>query len=167
MSTRSVLLAVLALAVASTACQPPAQEAGPLSEEDVAAIRAVPEAFAQAVLAGDWGTVAAGYAEDAVLMPPNGPAVEGRAAIRAWWEASSTPNMTQFTLPPTEIDGHGDLAYVRGTYAMTIVPEGAPEPFQGSGKYVVILQKQSDGSWLVVVDIWNSDQPLPEEGSGT
>ena len=75
--------------------------------------------------------------------------------------------MTQFTIPPTEIDGRGDLAYVRGTYAMTIMPEGAPEPIREIGKYVVILQKQPDGSWLVVVDIWNSDLPLPEEGTET
>jgi ketosteroid isomerase-like protein len=47
------------------------------------------------------------------------------------------------------------------------MPEGAPEPFQESGKYVVILQKQPDGSWLVVVDIWNSDLPLTEEGTET
>ena len=165
MGKSDMLAATLALVVATTACQPPTQEAGPLSEEDMAAIRAVPEAFAQAVLAGDWATVAAGYAEDAVFMPPNEPAVEGRAAIRVWWEASSTPFLTQFTLPPTKIDGRGDLAYVRGTYAMTIMPEGAPEPFQESGKYVVIMQKQPDGSWLVVLDIWNSDLPVSEQSA--
>jgi hypothetical protein len=48
MSTRSVLLAALALAVASTACQPPAQQAGPLSEEDVAAITSASQAWAEA-----------------------------------------------------------------------------------------------------------------------
>ena len=46
MNARTPLLAVpaLALALASTACQAPAQGAGPLSNEDVAAIRAVAQA---------------------------------------------------------------------------------------------------------------------------
>ncbi|UCC71601.1 MAG: DUF4440 domain-containing protein [Gemmatimonadota bacterium] len=165
MSTRSVLLAALALALASTACQPPAQEAGPLSEEDVAAIEAFQEAFAQAIRAGDWAGAAAFYTEDAVFMPPNEPAIQGRAAIEAWSGAS--PPITQFSLPIAEIDGRGDLAFVRGTLLITISPEGAPEPMQDTGKYVVILRRQPDDTWLVAVDIFNSDLPLPEEGSGT
>lgn len=162
MSTRSVLLAALALALASTACQPPAQQAGPLSEEDVAAIRSSTESFAQAMLAGDPATVAGFFAEDAVAMPPNQPAVEGRAAIQAWLEA--LPTVTQDELRLVEVTGRGEIAYGRGMYAMTVMPEGAHESIQDSGKYVVILQKQADGSWLIAVDIWNSDLPLAEEG---
>ncbi len=165
MSTRSVTFAALELALVSTACQPPAQEPAGLSEEDVAAIRAGYEPFAQAVLAGDWATVAGFYAEDAVFMPPNEPAVEGRAAIQAWHEA--LPPMTQFILRPIEIDGRGDFAYARATHSIIFTPEGAPEPIRDIGKIVSIFQKQPDGSWLTVVDIFNSDHPLPEEGPGT
>ncbi|NIM51970.1 MAG: DUF4440 domain-containing protein [Gemmatimonadales bacterium] len=165
MSTRSVLLAALALALVTSACQPPAQEAGPLSEEDVAAIRSSTESFAQAMLAGDPATVAGFFAEDAVAMPPNEPAVEGRAAIQAWLEA--LPTVTQDELRLVEVTGRGEIAYGRGTYTLTVMPEGAPEPITDRGKYVAIFRKQPDGSWLIAVDIWNSDQPLPQEGSGT
>ena len=165
MSARSVLLATLALALVSTACQLPAQEAAGLSEEDVAAIEASLESFAQAIRASDWPGVAAFYTQDAVIMSPNEPAVQGRAAIEAWQAAF--PPLTEISLPIVEIDGRGDLAYVRGTFSMTIVPEGAPEPIQLTGKYIEILRRQPDGAWLVAVDIFNSDLPLPEEGSGT
>jgi uncharacterized protein (TIGR02246 family) len=86
-SARTTLFAVLVLALASMACQPPAQEAGPLSEEDVAAIRAVPQSYTEAMLANDYAAVAALWAEDAVLMAPNEPLIEGRAAIQASYEA--------------------------------------------------------------------------------
>lgn len=165
MSARRMVFAVLALALASTACQRPAQEPAGLSEEDVASIRASTESFAEAIRAGDWAGATAFYTEDAVFMPPNEPALQGRAAIEAWMGAF--PPLTQFSLTAVEIDGRGDLAYVRGTLSMTIMPEGAPQPIQESGKYIEIRRKQSDGSWLMAVDIFNSDLPLPEEGAET
>jgi ketosteroid isomerase-like protein len=165
MKARAIVLVVLAFALASSACQPPAQEAGPLSEEDVAAIQAFYESYAQAIRAGEWAGAAAFYTQDAVFMPPNEPAVQGRAAIEAWSGAS--PPITEFSLPIGEIDGRGDLAFVRGTLLITILPEGAPEPIQDTGKYLVILRRQPDGTWLAALDIFNSDLPLPEEGSGT
>jgi uncharacterized protein (TIGR02246 family) len=130
-----------------------------LSNEDVAAIKASTEAYVQAVTSKDWTALAALYTEDAALMPPNQPMVQGREAILAWAEA--VPPMTEFSITPVEIDGCGDLAYVRGTGAWTITPEGAPEPIQETAKYVEIRRKQKDGSWLIAVDIFNSDLPLP------
>jgi uncharacterized protein (TIGR02246 family) len=131
-----------------------------LSDEDVAAIKASTKAFMQAVRSEDSAAGAALYTEDAVLMPPNQPMVQGRAAIQTWKEAS--PTYTEFNLTVEEIDGRGDLAFVRGTYSLAVVPEGAPEPIQDTGKYVEIRRKQPDGSWLIAVDIFNSDLPLPE-----
>ncbi len=59
------------------------------------------------------------YTEDAVLMPPNGPAVQGRDDIQAFWE--SFPPVADLDLANVEIAGRGDLAYVRGTYKLKIV----------------------------------------------
>ena len=131
-----------------------------LSDEDVAAIKVATEEYIQAVNSDDSAATAALSTEDAVLMPPNQPMVQGRAAIQTWYEAF--PTTTEFNLTVEEIKGRGDLAFVRGTYSLTIVPEGAPEPIQDTGKYVEIRRKQPDGSWLIVVDIFNSDLPLPE-----
>lgn len=153
----------LALALASTACQPPVQGARGLSEEDVAAIRRITDSYTQAALAGDWAAVAGFYAGDALFMPANESAVEGRAAIQAWYEA--LPTMTEFAVRPVEIDGRGDLAYVRGAHSITLTPEGVPESIQDTGKYISNLRKQPDGSWLAVVGITNSDLPLPGEGA--
>ena len=131
-----------------------------LSDEDVAAIKAATEEYIQAVNSDDSAATAALYTENAVLMPPNESMIQGRAAIQTWEEAG--PITTEFNLTVEEIDGRGDLAFVRGTYSITVVLEGAPEPIQDTGKYVEIRRKQPDSSWLIAVDIFNSDLPLPE-----
>jgi uncharacterized protein (TIGR02246 family) len=160
-SARTTLFAVLVLALASMACQPPAQEAGPLSEEDVAAIRAVPQSYTEAMLANDYAAVAALWAEDAVLMAPNEPLIEGRAAIQASYEAMPV-TVTEYSNTMVEIEGRGDLAYARGVIAAAGTVEGMPEPVSDTIKYLAILRKQPDASWLLSRVCWNSDLPLPE-----
>lgn len=44
---------------------------------------------------------------------------------------------------------------------MTMAPPGAPGPVKDSGKYVEVRRRQADGRWLVAVDIFNSDVPIP------
>ena len=37
------------------------------------------------------------------------------------------------------------------------------EPMTDRGAGIHILQRQADGSWKLAVDIWNSDNPPPEQ----
>ena len=163
MNARTPLLAALALALASAACQPPAQEAGPLSDEDVAVIRTANDAWIQAYRDNDVAALAALYSDDAAIMPPNGSVIEGRAAILAYHEAVT---VTEYTESILEIDGRDGIAYIRGTSSMVGMGEDG-EPVTESDKFLVILRRQADGSWLFSHEIWNSDLPLPEEGSET
>ena len=125
----------------------------------MAAIKAATEEYIQAWRSADWVTLAALHTEDAIVMPPNESMVQGRDEIQALNEASPAPIEANLTI--VEIDGRGDLAYARGTYSVTVQPEGVPEPIQDTGKYLEIRRKQEDGSWLITIDIWNSDLPLP------
>jgi uncharacterized protein (TIGR02246 family) len=161
MSVRSISLALLALALTSTAGQLPAQEAAGLSDEDVAAIRGNSDTYTQLTLAGDFAGLAAMFTEDAVRMPPNAPALEGRTAIQAFAEAYYS-TITEFESTTTEVGGAGDVAFARGTYSLTATPEGALEPVSDSGKWMAICKRQPDGTWLMTANIWNSDLPLPE-----
>ena len=127
-----------------------------LSEADIAAIRAVTEAFPGHMESADRGGIAELYTEDAVLMPGGAPTVRGRQAIREFM--SGFPPITRMELSIDEIDGRGDLAFVRGPFAMTMQPEGAPAPVKMVGKYIEIRQRQADGSWLISRDIFNTDE---------
>jgi uncharacterized protein (TIGR02246 family) len=163
MSVRTISLALLALALVSTACQPPAQETAGLSDEDVAAIRDANEGWIQAFRANDNAALAALYSNSAVIMPPNESVIEGRAAILAYHGAVT---VTEYSESIVEIDGRDGLAYIRGTSSMVGRTEDG-EPVTESSRYLVILRKQADGSWLFTHEIWNSDQPLTEEGANT
>ena len=129
----------------------------PLSDADKSAIRANDQKFAQGVMAKDWAAVAAMYTTDASFMPPNESLVKGREAIQTWM--TGFPPVSAFTLEPLEVEGVGDLSYVRGTYSMSFTPPGAPGPIQDHGKYIVVNRKQPDGSWIITNDIFNSDVP--------
>ncbi len=160
MNARKIGITLLAIALASAACQP-APEAGPLADEDVAAIEGLADAYANGALAGDWDAVAAVYSEDAVFMMPDQPAVEGKAAWRAMMDEMQA-TVQAMSLEIAEIDGRGDLAFLRGEYSETFTMAGAEEPVEAVGKWVWILRRQPDGSWLVTLEIYNSNQPAAE-----
>jgi uncharacterized protein (TIGR02246 family) len=134
-----------------------AQTRAGLSHGDVKAINESTQVAVKAALAKDFAAWAALFLDDGVLNPPNEPAVKGRAAIRAWLE--KFPPMTEFKLENVKIEGRDDLAYVLGTYALTIAPPGVPGPIRDSGKFVEIRKRQADGRWLVAVDMFSSDLP--------
>jgi uncharacterized protein (TIGR02246 family) len=168
MSARSTASLALTLALGVGACNRAAPEADRLSEEDVASIREVAERVVpERLLAEDWAGFAAVFTEDAVRMPPNEPLQQGREAIEAWASANWGPiTTTELSQKALEIDGRGDLAYVRGSYSATVEVPGVPEPVKDVGKFLVILRKQPDGSWLVSTAIYNSDNPPPAMVSG-
>lgn len=156
MQSRS-FIAALAVALTVAACQPAAQ-APALSEQDTAAIREMLDSYAANVRAQDWTALISHYTDDAIRMPPNEPMHDGKAAIMAWLEAFQP--VTGFTLTPQAIDGRGDLAYARGAFTLDMAPPDA-DPVSMVGKWHAIYERQADGSWLCVSDIWNTDVPMP------
>lgn len=156
-----MITSALVGAVILSACQPAAVT---LTVEDTAAIRDIGTSYAQANIAGDADAVAALYSEDAVEMPPNLPAREGRAAIRESYAEffGLDVEVSEFTLNSVELDGANGVAFERGTWTWTGIPPGMTESMSDTGKYIGIARKQADGSWLWTSVIWNSDVPLPQ-----
>ena len=157
MTGRTQFLATAMFVVAASACAPAAPPA--VSAADKAAIQSAVDA---ALKIGNTqpldvaAYVKAYYADNAILLPPNEKAVEGSAALVAWFKAFPPLSNVKFTLQ--EIEGVGDKAYVRGTYSLTATPPGAAA-MTDSGKYLEIWQKQADGSWRSIRDEFNSDLP--------
>jgi ketosteroid isomerase-like protein len=118
--------------------------------------RRVLDSHMRAQLAGDWAAAAAFMAEDAVSMPANQPALEGRAAWLAWVESYDF-EVIELSYEAVEIDGRADLAYLRGRYSGAYSAEGSAEPIRVTGKFLWVLRKQPDGEWLVTVAAGNSD----------
>jgi uncharacterized protein (TIGR02246 family) len=128
-----------------SACEPQRAPA------DAAARQAVETAIRRYVDAsnkGDAVTLASLYAEDAVLLPPDHEPIRGREAIGAFWRQGTDEGL-EVTNLAVEVDG--TLGYLVGRYHL---PATAEEPAD-SGKYVMCLKRQRDGSWKLTADIWN------------
>ena len=147
--------AICGLVVLLAACQasPP-----PLSDADKAAIRAVTDSFVAYVRTNRDSAAASLFTENAVWMPANRGIAEGRPAILAAFQASR--GLESFSLTSVDVEGRGDLAYVRGTYAFAITSADGKSAVGDHGKFLEIRRKQADGKWLVAAEIFNSDQPV-------
>jgi len=99
-------------------------------------------------------------AEDAVLIPPNGPLIEGKEVFEALikdltkteWDLGK-PGRGVRTL---EISASGDLAYDIGKY--DIVNKTPAGPVRQKG-YFVTLYKKIEGQWKFTGQIWNNIEP--------
>lgn len=128
-----------------------------LTEHDIEAIHAVVAQDAEAVRRADWAAVARFFTVDAVRFPPHRPPVRGRDAIRAWLE--TFPPIQDFRITADEILGCDDVAFVRGSYALTVASDSGDAPVTDRGHYMGVLRKQTDGSWLWASDMVSSELP--------
>lgn len=113
-----------------------------LSQADSAAVTGVFTAMQQAATSGQHRELGRFFTEDVVWMPPEQPAVAGRAAVQNWFTIAATDWRHQIV----ELEGQGGLAFVRASYNLTLaIPNFAPV----SGKVLAVLRRQADGSWLV------------------
>ncbi|MEE8252008.1 MAG: DUF4440 domain-containing protein [Gemmatimonadales bacterium] len=136
-------------------CSPSEQSQANLDEQ---AIRDAHQALDHAALARDWDAHAAMYTDSAVVLPPGHAPVVGPDAIVTY--LSDAPPIVGGEIELLEVEVSGDLAYVRGQYAMTVMlPDG--DSATGSGNMLEIWFKGSDGRWRLARDIWNSDRPSP------
>ena len=100
------------------------------------------------------------FSDDAVMIPPGQPIVEGKAAIRAFTASSfQTPGFNiRWKSENPVFSPDGKLAYMRGTNATTVPgPNGTLLTLPGRG--VTVWRLDPDGQWRCVVDIWNDPPP--------
>ena len=162
---RHALVVPAVLLCSATACGTASDEvANPvmvpceLSEADIATIRAMPQVDIENVRVGNWDAVASLFADDILLMPPNGPDVRGKASLRAFM--ATYPALPDYSVTYDEIAGCGTQAYVKGSYRFTLAADGV-ESVTDTGRFLYILRRQTNGTWLITRDMNNSDRPLP------
>jgi len=80
-------------------------------------------------------------------VSPDAPPVIGRAAIPSGAESFFPRWTIQNRTTPEEMVVAGDLAAVHATYLDVVTPKGEGEPEKMSGVWLILLSKQSDGSW--------------------
>lgn len=134
--------------------------AGPtFSESDRTAIRQIADSAAAYLNARNFAAWAALYTEDGIVMPPNHPAVRGRAALAAW--VDSFPPLSNLSFSEPVIEGSSDIAVLHSAVTMTLTPPGR-RPVSDVAKQLVVFRRQPNGSWLATVGSFNSDLPPPQ-----
>jgi uncharacterized protein (TIGR02246 family) len=130
---------------------------------DLKAINALRSQFASAYSSGDAAAAAACYADDAIMMPPNQTAVEGRQNIRSMFEAFFKEGKAKIVHAALRTQVAGEWAFECGDFAITTTPNSG-KPVEQSMKYLVILKRQPDASWKVYRDISNNNPPTSAAG---
>ena len=126
---------------------------------DKCALEAGAAAWMEAFTTKDLDAMTAFYSEDAVLLPPNAPAIFGRDAIRASIQEMFAAGLA-IELEDLEIEVVGNLGYKAGRYRT----RGEGGSLVDRGKYIEIWSKLDNG-WVIHRDIWNSSvQPTIDQG---
>lgn len=118
---------------------------------EVAKIHAVDQAWLDAYNSGNADKLASLYDEHAVLLPPGAPAVNGRAAIRAFFAndvAASAKDGLTFSLGPKPYGGVSrDMGWASGTYQV----KDKSGRVVDAGKYLSVSIKKG-GKWMYLRD---------------
>lgn len=119
-----------------------------------ASIEKANQAWMEAVKKQDASGVAGLYTEDAFILPPNVPAMQGREGIEGFFSAAMNAGIKDVRLVTEQVDGDRETAIERGSYEMRA--EG--DKVVDQGKYLVHW-KNINGKWMFQNDIFNSSMP--------
>ena len=152
---------VMSFVVLSAGCAQPEQ--GVTSQQARTAIEAKAAEWEAAFNAGDGAAIAARYAPDGQLLPPNGAIVTGAENIAAFWQSAiDSVDGISLQLEVVDVVAHGDHANDVGRFTMA---DGDGNTI-GTGKYMV-LWRLEQGEWKMVHDIWNMDSAPDQPATGS
>ncbi len=134
----------------------PREQSLELTEQNRQAARQFDKTFAEAVLNGNAEKMTSLYTEDAVIIPDGGKQVEGKESIAAFNEAFLQNDYEQFELNPIKISGSGDMLYMIGESTIRCADTANQSPNCLDGRYMCILNRQSNGDWKKSVAIWSA-----------
>lgn len=113
---------------------------------------AIENAFAN----NDPALLAAQFADDAELLPPNAPVIRGRENIDEYWR-DQVRDVLSYDMNTVESRSVGDYGYHYATYTYRNVRRGS---IVETGK-VIEIWRRTDGIWRVYLTSWSQDRPPP------
>ena len=127
------------------------------------ALRDADAQWSAAAEAKDLDKTVSFYSADAIVLPPNTPAITTKDGIREMWKGFlDSVTSISWKVTRVEVAKSGDMAYVTGTYETIAKEAGGGSP-NDRGKYLEVWEKQPDGSWKCGADMFSSDLPAPAE----
>ena len=149
---KTSLLSICALMVVSTGCYEPLDSAA-----DVSALEAQLDEI-EKLTTPDSEMYLSYFAPEAVLLPPDEGAIEGRDAALAFYQSAFegvTALRLQYSEPIIEVSG--DLAVRRYAGSADITFGESAATTTAKTKYLDVLKRQPDGTWMIVTHSWGAD----------
>lgn len=169
MKKQLMILSLVFLLCFTFSCQQAeeaAEEPAVNVEVDKEALREMVNQYAVAANTDDFDLWISLWADDGVQMPLDTPARIGLDQIRE----AMKPAFDQMTLDIniTSIEDakvYGDLGLIRCNYTLDMTPKAGGETIHAvrDGKALTLYERQSDGSWKIVYDCFNSNVPPTSE----
>jgi ketosteroid isomerase-like protein len=100
------------------------------------------------------------WAEGAVQMPDDAPTRVGKSRIREGMKPAFDGMDMSITIHGIQdVDVWGDHGMTRCTYSLTLTPKGGDDRIDAmpDGKALTLYERQSDGTWKIVCDCFNSN----------
>lgn len=136
-----------------------------MNEEKKSEITAIKEMLNQYAIGcntGDFDLWMSLWADGGVQMPPGTPARIGKEQIQEGMKPAFDQMNLEIAI--TRIDEakvFGSLGLTRCAYSLKMTPKEGGETITAmpDGKALTLYEKQSDGSWKIVYDCFNSNMP--------
>lgn len=135
-------------------------------EADIEAIKNLNGEWLKAYNAGDIDRIISIYADNAVQIPPNRPPNIGKEAIRGVYQWELDRFNTEFENEVVDVHVSDNLAFVRSSWTVILIPKGGGESIKFNGSLVFIHQRQQNSTWKVICESWSNEElifPPPEK----
>jgi len=128
------------------------------SAED--AVLAADAAWLKVYAAKDLEKSVAFFHEEGSMLPPNAPIATAKDALTKLIGGA-------FAIPDYKLSWHankvgvarsGELGYTSGTYDLSF-KDASGKTISDRGKCLTVWKQEADGSWKVLLDMFNSDLP--------
>ena len=150
-------LSLLLLVSLWLGCAPESEEAPvDTSLQDFDAVVALIGDFVTHYNANDSASLTALFAEDGMRIPPDDDPFQGHTRIGSEFDADFEGGAGGMVVNHQETLMGRDLAFTRGTWAITIEPEDG-DPTSVLGTWVNLVERQDDGSWRISRNMWNTE----------
>lgn len=130
-------------------------------KSDITAIKEMLNQYAVGVNTGDFDLWISLWTDDGVQMPPDTPVRIGKEQIREGMKPAFDQMNLDIAITIEEAKVYGDLGLTRCRYTLKMTPKTGGETINAmpDGKALTLYKRQSDGSWKIVYDCFNSNMP--------
>ena len=127
---------------------------------DVKEIRTWFENYTEAINSADIERILSYESDDICYYPSNQPFFSGKENLRKWFISYFNYFSPNESFSFLDFKVYDDFAYVIGKYSLQGNIKQTGEEFRDNGKFTNFFKRQSDGNWICIQSLWNSDNRI-------